>query len=213
MRKVPTAIIFGKGRVAIKAAELLIRASYHIQFIVPSTRELPNDESFEKWASQHGLESRSNRALDDIAFPSTDLGISVYFDQIFRKQHIGHFKLLLNVHNSLLPKYRGVRPINWALKNGETHHGVTLHQITSGIDEGPILAQEKFEIDPEVDEVKDVYWRCIAAAERMLTIQLPKIAELPSTPQDEKAASYYSSADDQKLGERRFWTRNDYTLE
>ena len=64
---------------------------------------------------------------------------------------------VINLHNSPLPKYRGVRPINWALKNNEETHGVTVHRVTKGIDDGPILGQVVYPIYPEIEEVEDVY--------------------------------------------------------
>lgn len=208
-----TAIVFGKGRAAITAAEELIRNSYRIPFVVTSTHELSGDLSFGNWAREQGIKVSPTNRLDELPISKTDLGISVYFDQIFRQRHIERFRILLNVHNSLLPKYRGVRPINWALKNNETNHGVTLHLITPGIDEGHILAQDSFPIDPAKDEVRDVYWRCISTAQSMLVRDLPKIWELSQISQVEARSSYYSSADDEKLGDRRYWTRSDRKLD
>lgn len=55
----------------------------------------------------------------------------------------------INFHPSLLPKYRGASPIQYALKNGETETGVTIIQMDSGMDTGDILEQKHFQIDPE----------------------------------------------------------------
>ena len=57
----------------------------------------------------------------------------------------------LNVHSSLLPKYRGVHPVSWALINGEKETGVSVHYIDSGIDTGNILQQEICQIKDEHD--------------------------------------------------------------
>ncbi len=56
---------------------------------------------------------------------------------------------IINVHGSLLPKYRGAAPIQWALINGETETGITIMQMDAGIDTGDILLQEKLPIKPE----------------------------------------------------------------
>ena len=69
------------------------------------------------------------------------LAFSVFYDRIIHEPFIGRCDRILNLHNSPLPKYRGVSPINWALKNGEEKHGVTIHEITPRIDDGPVLAQ------------------------------------------------------------------------
>jgi methionyl-tRNA formyltransferase len=55
----------------------------------------------------------------------------------------------INVHGSLLPKYRGAAPIQWALINGENETGITIMQMDEGIDTGDILLQEKIAIEPE----------------------------------------------------------------
>jgi len=55
----------------------------------------------------------------------------------------------INVHGSLLPKYRGAAPIQWALINGEKETGVTIMQMDEGVDTGDILLQEKIAIEPE----------------------------------------------------------------
>src|SRR5439155_5952703 len=55
----------------------------------------------------------------------------------------------INVHASLLPKYRGAAPIAWAIYHGETRTGVTIIRMTTGLDAGDMLAQEALDIGPE----------------------------------------------------------------
>jgi methionyl-tRNA formyltransferase len=55
----------------------------------------------------------------------------------------------INLHGSLLPKYRGAAPINWAIANGETRTGVTTMQVDATMDTGPILLQHEIEIGPD----------------------------------------------------------------
>jgi len=57
----------------------------------------------------------------------------------------------LNVHTSLLPKYRGAAPIQWAIANGETETGVTVMKMDAGLDTGPIISQRRIPILPEDD--------------------------------------------------------------
>lgn len=207
-----TAVVFGKGPVAVSAVELLQEQSYQVLFVVPSSAEVSGQLALGDWAASRDIEVRRPDKLDDLVFEKVDLGISAFFDRIFRQRHIDKFEMLVNLHNSLLPRYRGVRPINWALKNGETTHGVTLHRITPGIDEGPILAQESFPIDPDIDEVRDVYGRCLDAAQTLLARSLPAIWDLPAVAQNPDSATYHDSSDDDGLGDRRYWTRGDATL-
>jgi methionyl-tRNA formyltransferase len=63
-------------------------------------------------------------------------------------------KGMINVHGSLLPKYRGAAPINWAIANGESETGVTIATVTSQWDAGLILAQSKTPIDPDENAEK-----------------------------------------------------------
>lgn len=57
----------------------------------------------------------------------------------------------INIHAALLPRNRGCNPIQWGIINGETEGGVTLHEITAGIDEGPIIDQRRVPIDIDDD--------------------------------------------------------------
>jgi len=66
------------------------------------------------------------------------------------------------VHDSLLPKYRGFAPLNWAILNGERETGVSLFRLCDGVDEGPIVAQQAIEIG-ETESAPDVYERVCKA--------------------------------------------------
>lgn len=78
-------------------------------------------------------------------------------------------KGMINVHASLLPKYRGAAPINWAIVSGETQTGVTIASITPQWDAGPILASAKTQIEP--DETADRLSQRLAALAAPLLIQ------------------------------------------
>ncbi len=98
----------------------------------------------------------------------------------------------INYHPSLLPKYRGGSAINWAVINGETETGVTVHYIDEGIDTGDIIIQEKVPISPE-DTVASLYFeklyplgvRMMAEAVRMI-----REGKAPAIKQDNSQASY-----------------------
>jgi methionyl-tRNA formyltransferase len=111
------------------------------------------------------------------------------------------------LHNAPLPKYRGVSPINWALKNGEIEHGLTIHEITPGIDDGPIIAQLKYSIYPEFDEVIDVYKRSLEYGWTLFQQTMPLIDNVQARPQNDSQASYYSKLDNPRLGDRSGFTR------
>ncbi len=98
----------------------------------------------------------------------------------------------LNMHGSLLPKYRGRAPINWAIANGETETGATLHYMVARPDAGAIVAQEAVPIGPD-DDALAVSMAVAAAAARVLASVLPGMAlgPPPGRPMDLAAGSYF----------------------
>ncbi len=78
-----------------------------------------------------------------------DLIVTVAYGKIFRRRLLALPRLgCLNLHPSLLPRYRGLAPIPWAILRGDAATGVTLYQMTSELDAGPIVAQEVVAIEP-----------------------------------------------------------------
>jgi len=81
-----------------------------------------------------------------------------------------------NMHGSLLPKYRGRVPVNWAVLRGETETGATLHEMVEKPDAGRIVDQEAVPIFPD-DLAVDVFRKVTGAAERVLARSLPKLID------------------------------------
>jgi methionyl-tRNA formyltransferase len=98
----------------------------------------------------------------------------------------------LNMHGSLLPKYRGRVPVNWAVINGETETGATLHYMTGKPDAGDIVDQQAVPILCD-DTALDVFHKVTAAAETVLDRSLPALLDgsAPRRPQDLAQGSYY----------------------
>ena len=94
--------------------------------------------------------------------------------------------LWLNVHPSLLPRWRGAAPVERALMAGDTRTGVTIHRTTAELDAGPIAAQESFEVGDE-DDAGVVYARAAEVAVRLLEAVLPHPA---FTPQPDEGVTY-----------------------
>ena len=85
--------------------------------------------------------------MNQIKSFNPDLLVSILGNQIFKSQIINLApKGCINLHTALLPKYRGLMPTFWVLKNNETHTGVSVFFVDEGIDSGPIIIQEKVEI-------------------------------------------------------------------
>jgi methionyl-tRNA formyltransferase len=94
--------------------------------------------------------------------------------------------LWLNVHPSLLPRWRGAAPIERALMAGDTRTGVTIHRTTPELDAGPIAAQEAFDVGPD-DDAGAVYARSAEIAARLIADLLP---EPDFQPQPSDGATY-----------------------
>ncbi|MHB8347467.1 MAG: formyltransferase [Acidiferrobacterales bacterium] len=99
-----------------------------------------------------------------------------------------------NMHGSLLPRYRGRVPVNWAVLNGETRTGATLHVMVRRPDAGDIVDQEEVPIGPS-DSAQQVFARVTAAARQVLERQIDAIeaGNAPRRAQDEAAASYFGA--------------------
>jgi len=97
-----------------------------------------------------------------------------------------------NLHGSLLPKYRGRAPLNWALANGETETGVTLHRMTARADAGGIVAQQRVAIAPD-DVALTLHHKLCDAAQALLNQSLPLLqsGDVIERVQDEADASCY----------------------
>ncbi len=207
------AAVFGKGSLAIRVADWFLRSpDYDLRAIVPVIPEPTWTGSLKDWAGDRNL--RVIESGDYTDFLSKDeatrfggLVFSIFYDKIYPDWFIERCDRVLNIHNAPLPRYRGVNPINWALKNGEDRHGVTIHEITPGIDSGPIVAQLEYSIYPDLDEVADVYARSLAYGWTLFEQTMPLLPKIEARAQDEAEATYYSSADAARLGERRDFTR------
>jgi methionyl-tRNA formyltransferase len=96
---------------------------------------------------------------------------------------------IINVHASLLPKYRGAAPIQWAIANGETRTGVTTMRINEGLDTGDILLTWETEIGVEENAV-DLGARLAEAGANLLVRTLDELSGIQPQPQDSSKASY-----------------------
>ena len=203
----------GKGTLAVRvAAWFASHPDYVLDRVVPVIPEPTWAESLVAWAETSEVPHVGSGFYGDIDGVEAsdwriDLVFSVYYDHILPGWFIEKCGRILNIHNGPLPRYRGVSPINWALKNGERTHGVTIHEITSGVDSGPIVAQVEFSIYPELDEVVDVYERALAFGWTLFEHTMPILDRIRAQPQDESIATSYSRRDDAALGDRRGFTR------
>jgi methionyl-tRNA formyltransferase len=123
-----------------------------------------------------------------------DILVSVTSPQIFRKTLLEMPPLgCINLHGALLPKYRGMMPSFWMLANGEREAGVTIHYMNRGLDDGDIIAQERFSILPE--DTQDALIRRskrIGAELLLKTLSLIEKGEIERRPNRREEATYFS---------------------
>jgi methionyl-tRNA formyltransferase len=166
-----------------------------------------------QWAQEHGLPVFQPRTLRDAATQSqlADLKPDVIV--------VAAFGLLLpkpvldlpphgciNVHASLLPRYRGAAPIHAAILNGEPETGITLMQMEEGLDTGPMLAQASLDIRPD-DTTGALSARLAELGAQMLAETLPRwiAGEITPQPQDHSRATLAPKLD--KADGRLDWSR------
>jgi methionyl-tRNA formyltransferase len=95
----------------------------------------------------------------------------------------------LNVHASLLPKYRGAAPIQWALINGETETGISIMQTTAGLDTGPVRLARRLAIRDDTAPTLAAKLAELGAAALLEALALLEAGLLPSIPQDDRLAT------------------------
>lgn len=173
-------LVFAYNQVGYEVIKTLIKFGIQIAAIV--THEHNNlFDSIEILAQKHNIkiykpEKLSNFSqIIDSEIGEIDIILSAYYKFIIPDDILNHAKIAaLNMHGSLLPKYRGRCPINWAIINGETETGATLHHMISKIDGGDIVDQEKVTININ-DNALDVLLKICNAAKTILKRQIPLI--------------------------------------
>jgi len=122
-----------------------------------------------------------------------DLILSFYYRRLLSKELLSLPRLGgVNLHGSLLPRYRGRSPVNWVLVNGETETGVTLHYMVEQADAGDIIAQRRVPID--IGDTALTLFHKVTAAGRELfeeTFPLLKAGAAPRIPQDPRLATTF----------------------
>lgn len=210
-----TVIICGKGELACNILGWLMnhKNRYDVICVLPVTPEptwtssLMSATRYRGLTVLHGGNFRAIRKT----YPTTkiDLVISAFYDKIFDDNFIKSVGRVINCHASPLPIGRGMNPINWALKEGRTEHGFTIHEVDAGIDTGPIISQVKFTISPD-EEVKDVYERTLRFGFQLFKETMPLLDRFTPQSQNSDGATYHSKKDAAFLAERSSWTREGW---
>jgi methionyl-tRNA formyltransferase len=135
---------------------------------------------------------KSDAAHDFFAEIKPDAAVIIAYGQIIPRRLLEIPRLgWINLHASLLPKYRGAAPIAWAIINGERKTGLTTMRLDPGLDTGPILLQQEIEIGSD-ETAPELARRMAELGAPLVAESLIKLerGEIASVPQDSTQASY-----------------------
>ena len=197
-------VFFGTPQFAVPTLEALLASGHRVVGVVtqpdrPSGRgQRTSAGPVKRRAVAAGIDLLQPATLRDPSFLTAlrdlraDTGVVVAYGKILNDAVLATPRLgLVNVHASLLPRYRGAAPIHRAVIAGETETGVTIMRVVKALDAGPILASVRHPIgvDDTSDEVESALARLGAA---LLVATLDRLAEGPveETPQQDAAATY-----------------------
>lgn len=152
-------IFFGEDAFSLAVLESLVEGSVALQPIAVVMLE-PSSASGRRlinYCERHGIPLILTRSVRSEEFLSQfdkldyDLVISAHFQRILPMRIFNRARLgALNLHPSLLPRYRGMAPQHWPIILGEIETGVTVHQIDEGMDTGRIMRQVRIPLEPDI---------------------------------------------------------------
>jgi len=135
------------------------------------------------------LKIRTPEALEEFRSHQADIVVVVAYGRILPEGFLNAFQHgALNVHFSLLPKYRGAAPVNWAIVNGETETGVTIIRMDAGLDTGDILLQESTSLGPEENAIELMDRLGLLGAD-LISRALKDFDRIKATPQNNSEAT------------------------
>ena len=196
------AIVLAYHNIGCAGIQALIDHDVEIQAVFTHTDDPDENLWFDSVAEKAAMQGIPVFAPEDINHPiwqekikqlAPDMIFSFYYRKMVGKEILAIPRSgCANLHGSLLPRYRGRCPVNWALVQGEKETGVTLHYMTQKPDDGDIIGQHKITIE-EDDTALSLHNKLTKATTLLLQTLLPQIKDgsAPRTPQDHTNASYF----------------------
>jgi methionyl-tRNA formyltransferase len=199
---VTRAVVFAYHNVGVRCLKALLAHGIDVALVV-THEDNPNENiwfgSVARTAAEYGIPVATPMNPNTPAFLArledlnADYLFSFYYRQMLKPALLDAVSRgAYNMHGSLLPKYRGRVPINWAVLYGETETGATLHEMVEKPDAGRIVAQQAVPILPD-DTAGEVFDKVVVAAEMCLVGVLPRLTfgDAPHLPMDLKAGGYF----------------------
>lgn len=198
----PQAVVFAYHNVGYRCLSVLLAQGVRVALVI-THRDHPDEhiwfESVAALAARHGIACITPDDPHDAEMLARIRAIAPEFLFSFYYRYMLDARVLAlasrgayNMHGSLLPKYRGRVPVNWAILHGEQETGATLHEMTAKPDAGRIVDQQAVPILPD-DTAREVFDKVTVAAEMVLYRSLPGLLAGTIIPraQDLAAGSYY----------------------
>ncbi len=196
------AVVFAYHNVGVRCLKVLIAQAVDVALVV-THQDNPNENiwfaSVAETAAQYGIEAitpddpNTPEIFERIAALRPDFLFSFYYRQMLKAPLLATASRgAYNMHGSLLPKYRGRVPVNWAVLHGERETGATLHRMVEKPDAGEIVGQQAVPILPD-DTAGEVFDKVTLAAEMVLDKALPSLVAGTAhhRPQLLQAGSYF----------------------
>lgn len=196
------AVVFAYHNVGVRCLSVLLAHGVDVALVV-THQDNPNEtiwfDSVAGLAALHGIptitpdDPNDAAIVDRIAALAPDFIFSFYYRQMLKAPLLAiPPRGAWNMHGSLLPKYRGRVPVNWAVLHGERESGATLHRMLEKPDAGGILAQQAVPILPD-DTAHEVFQKVTVAAEMALDGVLPRLIDGTAVEQKQDLAqgSYF----------------------
>ena len=196
------AVVFAYHNVGVRCLKTLLAHGVEVPLVITHDDQ-PHEQiwfdSVAAAAAEYGIpavapaDPNAGDVVAQVAGCRPDFLFSFYYRLMLKPQLLGLAPGgALNMHGSLLPKYRGRVPVNWAIIHGETETGATLHYMTDKPDSGDIVAQASVPILPD-DTAKEVFDKVTVAAELALHGVLPALiaGTAPRRAQDAGAGGYF----------------------
>ena len=208
-------VFMGTPAFAVPSLRMLINEGHHVVAVVTQPdrpqgrKKILMPTPVKEVALEYGIpvlqpqRMRSPEAVEELASYKPDLIVTAAYGQILPKSVLDMPMLgCVNVHGSLLPKYRGGAPIQRAIINGESKTGITLMYMAEGLDTGDMIAQAELQIGEE-DTSGTIFEKLSVVGAELLQEQLPRLMAGPvqATPQQEEEATYSPNLkrEDEKL--------------
>ena len=196
------AAVFAYHNVGVRCLEVLHAGGVEVTLVVTHEDDANEEIWFESAAGRartYGFpvvapqDPNAPDVVQRIRSSAPDILFSFYYRRMLGPRLLALPRLgAYNMHGSLLPKYRGRSPVNWAILKGERETGATLHEMVAKPDAGRIVDQERVPIGPN-DVAREVFDRVTAAAATVLDRSLPALLSGTAklVPQNLAAGSYF----------------------